>query len=288
MESIIADVGAFEDIPNAESQMKGYIALSRVRDAESCIIARPFSPRLFSQGPHAFPTLLMKVLRKEVHEEDVPVECELTRQTLKTRRGDGSDLRLKNSMWKCGLCLKVLSWDNFISPQEKLSRWADDYERTIVRKGPYLACSTACVDTYKCNLCGWAPGARFPAWVSEHAARTGKRTHDSYRCAECSNPPCQNPTCGSCRTCRSAACRTPGTRGRWPAALHAKQQPCRSEEKQHWECDACQFPSCRRCGEAMSKRQRQIFRETTEFLQKLVKRSWTCGPCGRKRTSSEG
>ena len=49
--SAIVDLGRFEDVPNAEAQMKGYIALSRIRDAHSLLIAQFFLPKLFAQGP---------------------------------------------------------------------------------------------------------------------------------------------------------------------------------------------------------------------------------------------
>ena len=51
LESCIADLGGYADVPSFPAMMRNYIALSRVRDKESILIARPFSPLLFEQGP---------------------------------------------------------------------------------------------------------------------------------------------------------------------------------------------------------------------------------------------
>ena len=45
--------------------MRGYIALSRAEDAEGLVIAEPFAPTLFQQGPAPFPTLLLEVLKEK-------------------------------------------------------------------------------------------------------------------------------------------------------------------------------------------------------------------------------
>ena len=47
------------------------MSLVRLVSADGLLIARPFSPLLFRQGEQAFPTLLMKVLRREIPEEKV-------------------------------------------------------------------------------------------------------------------------------------------------------------------------------------------------------------------------
>ena len=76
--------------------MKGYIALSRVRDADSILIAQSFSPKLFAQGPQPFPTLLLQVLRKEVDDPDIPSACLQIEAELTARRSAASPLKLKN------------------------------------------------------------------------------------------------------------------------------------------------------------------------------------------------
>ena len=58
----VPDLNSIEATPNPQSSMEGYIALSRVEDAEGLIIAQPFAPTLFQQGPAPYPTLLLEVL----------------------------------------------------------------------------------------------------------------------------------------------------------------------------------------------------------------------------------
>ena len=55
--SIIADLGSMKDRVSFAAAMRGYIALSRTTDAEGLLVARPFLPVLFRQGPQFFPTV---------------------------------------------------------------------------------------------------------------------------------------------------------------------------------------------------------------------------------------
>ena len=63
LESAVPDLGTIEDVPNSQRAMEGYIAVSRVTSAEGLIIAQPFAPALFRQGPAPYPTLLLQVLK---------------------------------------------------------------------------------------------------------------------------------------------------------------------------------------------------------------------------------
>ena len=86
LQSAQADLGAVEQKPTHAMTMKGYIALSRVTDAEGIVISRPFSPLLFQLGPQPFPTLLLEVLRGERSEADLPDVCEnLTQRKLENK-----------------------------------------------------------------------------------------------------------------------------------------------------------------------------------------------------------
>ena len=69
--SCVPDLNPIEVAPNAQSAMEGYIALSRVEDAEGLIIAQPFAPTLFQQGPAPYPTLLLEVLKGQVSQVDL-------------------------------------------------------------------------------------------------------------------------------------------------------------------------------------------------------------------------
>ena len=52
--------------------MEGLIALSRAKRKEDVVIARPFPPGLFQQGPTPYPTLLLEVLKGTVRSADLP------------------------------------------------------------------------------------------------------------------------------------------------------------------------------------------------------------------------
>ena len=65
MESEIADLGNFDDKPSFQAAMRGYIALSRVTNADGVLIARPFPWKLFSQGTQPFPALLLETLETD-------------------------------------------------------------------------------------------------------------------------------------------------------------------------------------------------------------------------------
>ena len=65
MESEIADLGNFDDKPSFQAAMRGYIALSRVTNADGVLIARPFPWKLFSQGTQPFPSLLLETLETD-------------------------------------------------------------------------------------------------------------------------------------------------------------------------------------------------------------------------------
>ena len=75
LESSVPDLGSSEDVPNAQKAMEGYIALSRATSAEGVIIAQPFSPLLFGQGPAPYPTLLLQVLKGEVSQLEMDENC---------------------------------------------------------------------------------------------------------------------------------------------------------------------------------------------------------------------
>ena len=74
LNSSIADVGDIFSYPSFFAAMKGYIAMSRVVAAHKILLAQPFSPLLFAQGPQPFPTLLLNVLQGRVPNERVEHE----------------------------------------------------------------------------------------------------------------------------------------------------------------------------------------------------------------------
>ena len=71
LESIIPDLGDMKDNPTPVAAMKGYIGLSRTTGAEGVLIARPFSPLLFAQGPQPYAILLLDIMQRN---SDKPVQ----------------------------------------------------------------------------------------------------------------------------------------------------------------------------------------------------------------------
>ena len=67
----ILDCLSVEDTPRAEDHWKAYIGLTRLTSADGLLIAQPFAPMFFRQGPLLGPTLLMQFLRNELTEKDL-------------------------------------------------------------------------------------------------------------------------------------------------------------------------------------------------------------------------
>ena len=66
LDKAIAALGAWTDAATSTTAMKGYIALSRVRCANDILLAVPFSPCLFTQGPQRWPDFLLEVQRGNI------------------------------------------------------------------------------------------------------------------------------------------------------------------------------------------------------------------------------
>ena len=83
MKSSILDLGDVGARPSLDAAMRGYIGLSRVRAAHNLLLAQPFSPLLFSQGPQPFPSALMEVLRGNVQCAEVSAKMKEARDSKK-------------------------------------------------------------------------------------------------------------------------------------------------------------------------------------------------------------
>ena len=60
-----------DDTPRAEDQWKAYIGISRLTSADGLLVAQPFAPMLFRQGPLPGPTLIMQFQRGELDEDQL-------------------------------------------------------------------------------------------------------------------------------------------------------------------------------------------------------------------------
>ena len=74
LDSCIGDLLNWWDKPNRETSVRGYIINSRIRNADNLMIARPYSPELFRQGPPAGPHYLLQVLRGMMTREEAAKE----------------------------------------------------------------------------------------------------------------------------------------------------------------------------------------------------------------------
>ena len=98
--SVIVDCLGVEDTPRPEDQLKNNIGIARVTSADGVLLAQPFAPMLFRQGPHKGPTLLMRFLRGELNEDQLEKEWD---KVAAKKRGS---MAFKDVRWPCGRCGK--------------------------------------------------------------------------------------------------------------------------------------------------------------------------------------
>ena len=122
LSACVPDLGTIEATPNPQTAMEGYIALSRVEDAEGLVIAQAFSPTLFQQGPAPFPTLLLEVLKGRVLLSELD-------DRIKAAEDRGAPKLLKNQQFTCGSCLKNIHPNtSFVLHLRAMSTWKTSYQ----------------------------------------------------------------------------------------------------------------------------------------------------------------
>ena len=94
LHAAVPDLGDEYCPPSHTGAMKGYIALSRVREADGLLIAQPFSPLLFNMGAQPWPTLLFDVQRGRVSVGDLHERCEQAMRASKETK------LLKDAFWQ--------------------------------------------------------------------------------------------------------------------------------------------------------------------------------------------
>ena len=144
----VPDLNSIETTPNLQSSMEGYIALSRVEDAEGVIIAQPFAPTLFQQGPAPYPTLLLQVLKGQVSQVDLE-------QRLNEIESSDTINLLKKGDYRCGACDKDLPATRFIRPQKSSEAYLKSIIQNILMSGACAICMRCKVgiDEQMCFLC---------------------------------------------------------------------------------------------------------------------------------------
>ena len=69
----IGDLDVVDSTPSQEDALIAYIVISRVERVENILVAQPFSPALFRQGPFEAAELFLKTLRGEIPKEKLLV-----------------------------------------------------------------------------------------------------------------------------------------------------------------------------------------------------------------------
>ena len=116
----IVDCLSVEDTPRPEDQLKSNIGIARMTAADGLLLAQPFAPMLFRQGPQQGPTLLMQFLRGELDEE--ALEKELEKKIATKRRS----MAFKDVRWPCGRCGRDRLAEDYVHVQQKVRQYTLD------------------------------------------------------------------------------------------------------------------------------------------------------------------
>ena len=81
LDAVIAECGTIKDSVSLKDMLAAYVALSRVRTAETLLLVRMFSRLLFQQGPPPGPYCLMQLLRDNLGDKAGVVLYELLQWT---------------------------------------------------------------------------------------------------------------------------------------------------------------------------------------------------------------
>ena len=198
LNSSVPELGGMATTPSFDAAMRGYIALSRVQAVDRLLLARPFSPVLFQQGPQPFPSLLLDVLKGKVRDEDLFTRCEEAKAKYASLK------LLKHCTWQCGECKLVTGYSDFIS--SKGEQWYEDVFVYIIKPGKLRRCKKCrndLSDSFPCAVCKQLkPKEQFSSSVLHNRSDRP----DSFRCIDCSRPQCTARDCTTCRICRDEAC----------------------------------------------------------------------------------
>jgi len=205
--SAIIDIGAFKSKANPNGAMEGMIGMSRVKRREHVVIARPFPPGLFRQGPAVFPTLLLTVLNGHVRCEDLDERLKDADDELQQMQASTSPVLLKNMKHMCGTCGEELEMRAFVEGNKTtLDSWSDAVERDVFLQGVCATC-LACkkkekVDLFRCARCGIQKDMMsFGRNAKSLAAKNTTKRREEIICSECLFPSCDNPQCPRCKSC---------------------------------------------------------------------------------------
>jgi hypothetical protein len=127
----IVDCLSVEDTPRPEDQLKSNIGIARMTAADGLLLAQPFAPMLFRQGPQQGPTLLMQFLRGELNEEALEKAWE--KGTTHKRKS----MAFKDVRWPCGRCGKDRLAKDYVPAKQDVRRYTLDY---VLPLGAWRSC----------------------------------------------------------------------------------------------------------------------------------------------------
>ena len=162
LDAVVADCGDLFDNSALKDMLASYVALSRVKRAETLLLLRAFCVQLFRHGPPPGPQCLMKLLRARLV-SNAPATC--TRkdavteyERLTTERTEKKQrCQEKSQTWRCFDCHGEYPAEGF---GVNAAKEKDVFEKCVA-PGHWLAC-VACVEAHRLGLdrAGGATGTR--------------------------------------------------------------------------------------------------------------------------------
>ena len=76
--------------PSRDALVRAYIIRSRVRSTENLLIAKPYCPTLFRQGPPAGPHYLLEVMRGKLTRQQAVIKWDAEEKELEKQRKDNA------------------------------------------------------------------------------------------------------------------------------------------------------------------------------------------------------
>ena len=140
LEACIGDLLDWWVKPTRDAAVRGYIIKSRVRKAENLLMAKPYSPALFRQGPPSGPAYLLEVLKgtmtrqqavKAWHQETADLEEKKQKQ----QESEAQEKWPRTMQLPCRECKKELPLKSYTTATKYDEMWS-----SCLSKGADLAC----------------------------------------------------------------------------------------------------------------------------------------------------
>ena len=143
LKAALLDLDKWEQEPNHDSQLSGYMCLSRAEEIECICIVKPFSPNLFRNGDLLGPDLLLKFQRSDISEEQM--EAAWRTETKKVRKPN-KYIWMNEMQLFCRGCSETAGEDVHKAAQEFPKREVRHLLQGVISLGMErfcLACSSA-------------------------------------------------------------------------------------------------------------------------------------------------